>query len=351
VLDLVAAPLKDTQNLDTEMGTGVFIFREGKVFTYNDRLALIASVDMESSFIVDGPVFHSLVSKLADAATAEIEVAVKKSSVVLKADGWFTGEVPLLNTKEGTAAEKFIESMSKAKLKYAAVDKKFNEALKLCQFTTSKDVTLPALTGVYFCDNRILSSDSYRVSRYTMEKGLGTRFLLSTKGVKELSRSDVVEFADSKAWAYFKTSEGVVVACRKMGAEYPEKVQESLDAALKKAKHVKEEVLPAASSDMVGICACIFSKDLGEETFVEVTMKVENKVGVFTVKSTTAAGNVLCQKKGKKWGGSSYRFMIDPNFLQLIVQQTTKFRTVGEVLIFEAGAFSYLTTYIRPDEV
>lgn len=355
-LDLVEAPLKDAQKLDAEMGTGTFIFRDGKVYTYNDRMAVYAPSPLKETVSVAGGVFHSLVNKLAAAATEEVEITVKKNVMLLKSDGWFNGEVPLRN-REGSAADKFIDSLQKTKLKFIAIDEKFKEALRLCRFTTSKDVTLSALTGVYFNDKEIISSDAYRISRYNLSKGLGASFVISFKVVHYLVGLDIKSFADSKAWAYFKTEGGATIACRKMNVKYPESVGSSLVETQKKAKHIAEARFPAAAVGMVDICSSIFSDgkssaqntvgEVGEETFVEITMKD----GVFVVKSTAAAGKVLCQKKATKWGKEAYRLLIDPNFLGMIMELSDKFKTVGDVLVFEAGDFCYVTTYIRPDEV
>lgn len=87
----------------------------------------------------------------------------------------------------------------------------FLRGLELCLISASND--LRSLSSMIYVNEREISStDAFRMSKYTMEKGIENSFLISSKHVKELIKFVPAFYVMEESYIHFITEENVVIS-------------------------------------------------------------------------------------------------------------------------------------------
>ena len=137
-----------------------FIFQGGRVFTFNDEVAVSHPLELDVEGAVNG---KKLLDTLKKGADEEVDIFVeggmlrlhgKKSRVGIKMDE----DVKL----------PFAEVGENAKAAWATLPEDFCAAVRFCLFSTSRDASRPLLTCVHVKDGVAESCDNFRLTRYEM---------------------------------------------------------------------------------------------------------------------------------------------------------------------------------------
>lgn len=306
--------------------------------------ALFIRADLEEEapeFVIDAQVFHSLLKTIKD---KEIEIKVKEKSITVKTKSVKT-ELALPEKK----AESLI-SFEFDKAKWQELPDGLLEGLALCRYTACPDQTAGPLTGVRVEDTAILSCDRWRVSLFSLEKGL-VPMTIPVDVIDQLSRfSDKVEgYVAEDGSIYFKL-DGACIGARLVEGEYPtETLMGSLDqvegaVSLKLSDALKKNIAEAGKRQNI-IQAKALEFDRKSRFSVE-----KGKVKLYA--EDEAVGKIEEMLDCKEAKNVEFSFYINPIFLLKMFDQTDTlaYSEDNNIAAFEGGKFMHLVKTKTPEE-
>lgn len=299
-----------------------FVFSNGQVITYNDAVSVRYPLDIG----VEGAVSAApIMAFLGRVSADEVKIEQKENELILKC-GRAKAGIPV--TAE---VPKHLTSLKVPKKGWEDIPKGFEDAIKLCLFTASKDMTKPILNNLHIQSKTVESADNYRATRTLMKGAIGTEILLPLAAAKNLPSFAPKEYVVTKTWAHFRNEDKVVLSCRLFAGEYPE-----LDGFFKlKGESVE---FPAKLKDILER-AGVFSTadfDTDREVLISVTkgrMKVraESQDGWF--EETVKAPDV-----------EDMSFRIHPVFLADILAHSSTATLADNAMLFKDKHFSHVVS-------
>ena len=208
-----------------------FVFYSGRVFTYNDRVAISTAMPKGWSITaaVKAKELHHVLRKFAD---EEIDVELDKNELVVTS--------PATQVRVVTEAEfaRHHESIGEPK-KWHTLPEGFNEALLRASFCASVNLSRPLLTFVHIKGDTVEAIDNERLLVQTIEADL-PELMIPRDSVKDLVSFDCNKVGVTDGWVNFKNKRGVVYSTRTMDAsEYP-KLSDLLEVKGQQVQFPKE---------------------------------------------------------------------------------------------------------------
>ena len=294
-----------------------FVFHSGRIYTYNDMIAV--SVPFESD--LEGAVPGGALVKLLDKMKQEdVDVSIVENQLIVKAGNIAAG---LRIESEITLP---IDELVVPE-KWSALPEDFIPALRFCVFSASSDTSKPVLTCIHIVEYHVESCDNYRVTRYfldkeKMKKPLGN-LLIPQSSVASLINYKVKGYGVTDGWAHFE-SEGIVFSCRTYAEEYPA-VEKLLKVSGTKLS-LPEGIAEAADR------ASIFTT--GKKQTDEVA-SIKMQSGGLTIEGM-GDGGWYKEKLKSNYKGEPVTFSVNPHFLKEAVGLTDKL-IIGKGTLALAG--------------
>jgi len=190
-----------------------FVFEKGRVYTYNDEVAISHPAPKGLTGIVQAKEFYSLLDKLKD---EEIEIECTSKELKIQSRRKKAG---ILLEKEILLPIKEINTPSKWK----KLPKLFIDAIDFCVFSASTNMSRPELTCLFISKNIVQSCDGFRMSEYNMGKSkVEKEFLLPATSAILLKDYAPKEYAITKGWGHFKNGQGTIFSCRLGEGNFPD---------------------------------------------------------------------------------------------------------------------------------
>ena len=221
--------------------TGNVIFHNKRLFTGNDKLVVIGPAPFEFDFSVNG---KDLITVL-EGAGESAEFHLKDGSVKIK-----SGKMKAkLATADAEAALDWMkESGLDQDIHWDVLPKEFMTALDWCKFSTSKDVSIRPQTCLKVLNNRILSTDGFRISRFVMEEDMGITALIPKEAIPIItSFPDATEFGMiGESWFCIRNPKThMMCGVRLVIGDLPEKIESFFE------KEGEEIKLPQGLKDLI----------------------------------------------------------------------------------------------------
>lgn len=313
-----------------------FIFKGGRVLTYNDDVAVSHPLDLGLEGAVKGKEFEALLNKMND---EEVEIFVDPELTgVLRVKGVKTNAK--LRLEENANIDDILNMLGDPQ-NWSSLPETFRPSVDFCQFSVGRDPNKPLLTTVY-CgmvtnhdtgeENAVtISSDDNRITICELGEGIVLDpFCLPATAVKELKAFLPVEYAFTEGWIHFRTKDNVMFSSRILMGTYPaDKCKEICNSV-----HGETVKLPNGlieSLDRAGIFA---SGDSG-------SVSVELKDGFLTVTGEGEAGSVE-EAARLRYHGDEVKFDVAPDFLKAILQHTSEAIIAPGLLQFSGLGFVHV---------
>ena len=97
----------------------------------------------------------------------------------------------------------------------------FKEALSLCSFSASTDQSMGLLTCLKIDKKNVISSDNFRVSKYTFTKPVKNTYIITLSAVNNLLRFNPINVRVDNSFVHFESDNGAIFSCRKAKGDYP----------------------------------------------------------------------------------------------------------------------------------
>jgi DNA polymerase III sliding clamp (beta) subunit (PCNA family) len=296
-----------------------FVFRDGKLVTFNDEIACSKQVDLGISGAVKAKPLIDLLSKMQE---DEVVIEQGDNEVVVKGKKKKAGirleEEVLLPVDSVDTPTDFIK-----------LSDEWDDAVSAVHSCASKDESQFVLTCIHITSNYVEATDRYQVSRYPLEiAGMG-EMLVKAETLHRSVGLGLVEFAETDSWLHLRNQDGLVFSCRKWKEDYVD-LTGFLDHG-----DVKSVVLPGGLQDIVAK-AEIFSSDRVEGNSLTVDLRKDS-----VVISGEGAFGWYRELREVVYAGDPIRFQIAPDLLVKIVSKSSECYVLGNRICVDTGKFVY----------
>lgn len=265
----LAMPGIDTGNVVLQ-GSDSFVFHDGKLFTYNDLVAVL--VPMDSIGLVDDDIegavhakeLYNVVSKF---TSEEITLSVKDESSWEIKCGRAKATLTLLDFDFKTR----LDGVTPDDNLWVDIDDDFMEGLAICKMGNNKS----NFAGIYVNGNDILSTDGYQINLFTTKNQL-PKFWISDSSVNELLKiKGFKKVQTTRNWVHFKTEEGVVFSLKRLNdVNYPYSKVRNLVTNANPTDDDFHATFPSALFKSIDI-ADSFAISMGDQSVVRLVMSNE----------------------------------------------------------------------------
>lgn len=315
-----AMPGIETGNA-TVQGADAFIFHDGKIFTYNDSIAV--SIPLEIDGLVDEGVegavhadeFFKILSKL---SADEINFVVTENGSWLLKCGKAKFEMTLMNFDfserlEGVSPDSKPES-------WIDLPEDFIEAIGTCKML--KNGT--PMSGIYFSGKDVVSTDGYQINRYILKSELPTFWISDNSASELLKFTNIKGIQQQGNWAHFKAEDGSIFSVKTLDAnKFPiEKLMKLMDTSKPKEDDLNatfpEELFNAVDR------ADAFAMSISDHSAIRIVLSPE-KIEVSAERSSGKYAEKVAWGDDFKAKFDPITLYVDPTMMSFISKRSLKF--------------------------
>lgn len=297
-----------------------FVFRGGRIFTFNDEIACSIEAPVEIEGAISAKPLLDLLRKLSE---DELDIQIGEGRLMLKGN---KRRAEIIMESEVHLPIDSVEVPSE----WVDLDNDFCEAVSIVQQTASqgKDTNFN-LTCVHLHPDWVETCDNFQATRYPVKTGVSASCLIRQASIKHVPPLGMTKMAEGDAWVHFQNAAGLVLSCRRWAEQY-EDLAPILDCT------GETVVLPGGLADAVDK-ASIFSSSNIENDQIFVRMKA----GKLLIRGEGAHGKFEEQKSVKFAGDVS--FLISPRLLVEITKRTNDCVVGQGRLKIDTGKFVYVS--------
>jgi len=317
-LELVTPALTTKEVIEQ---SSCFVFRDGKVMTFNDEVAFIGDVPLkEMKGAVQGGNLLALLRKMSE-ETLEVEVV----------NGGFTikgkGRKATIRMEEEVLLP--VESVETPE-KWKKLPKDFVEGCDIARHCVSTDESQFSLVCVHLHPDHIEACDNFQAIRYPVKTKMTKPILARGVSLQSLNGLNMTGFAETESWLHFRNGDGLVMSCRRYLEDYPK-----LDGILDTSGQAM--TLPGGLAEAVSR-ADIFSSDLGDENQVTVQLRS----GKMRLEGKGPNGSYAEQVK-IKYDGEPLKFSISPKLLLEVSRRSNECEVTEGRIKIETDKWTYVS--------
>lgn len=317
-----------------------FIFMSGRVYTYNDSIAVSHACPEELAGAVQSKELYMLLTRLVDdeidIKTTDSEMLIKgkrtKASISLQAN--ITLPIDTINNKKT----------------WVLLPEEFSTAIKFVLVSAGNDMTKPWSTAVHVTtndtNNIIETCDNFRLTQFLLPKTehkntiFNTNSLIPAAACVELYKYTPTHYSitANNQWIHFINAVGTEFSCRLVADKFPD-----LSPFLLHKYTCKFEF----NENTIEILdrACVFLTD--KTMHPVVTIKADNGSMIITSKSNKGWFEEMTRIAGSK---AAFEFIIDPQVLKDMLPslKNCELNDDKSILKFEGDNFIYCCATVSP---
>lgn len=312
---------------------GHFVFTGKEVASYNDQICISHPFKTDFKCSLPAEELEKILGKIKEDL---IQFSFADDRLLIKSKKTKASLVASIDEEIYECINKL--KLSKIKKKLQPIPKGFIEGLRMCMFSVSSDMTQTHLTCVNIANNRIMSSDDFRVSMYSLPEPIDAKLLIPGTSVFELVEFPIETYHFERNWAYFATENGCFFCCRLVDAQFDD-VAELYDAFDNEPYEIIK--FPEDTQKLVENVSILADGEF--EMDKRITISVSK--GYMTFKGKNVKGWIE-QKLKIKYKGEDLKMCINPIFLSQILDKTakTKVNVKLEQVMFTTKHFNHLVS-------
>lgn len=319
-------------------GADSFIFGDGLIRSYNDRLSITYPFDTRVSGAVKGQELVKVIDKMAglDVTLSETDSTVEVSD----------GVTSLSMRKIECATTQMIEALELESLNWSALPGGFVKAVSLCLPSISRNAAHGALMGIRVDSTDVMSSDNFRATWFVMDGDMEP-FTIPGPSASDLLKLGALEqYAVSKAWVHFMSADGAVFSSRLLASEFP----------LEPLKRMfpdeggEQYVLPEGLGKAIERAGVLASQQDGGFDYISLKPGDKKNSGYLMVTSSRQYGSIVEKVKLQDGGWPDGSININPDHITAVMARTGKFRVVGNLACFDGEGFRHIISLIATEQ-
>lgn len=301
-------------------GADSFVFHNGKIFTYNDSISVTVPIrnkdllEEKLEGCVKADEFFKVVSKL---PSDEIKFSVTENGTWLLKCGKAKVEMTLLDFD----FEERLKNILPNNDDWIALSDDFVLGIGTCKMLVNKT----QLSGVYFENDGIISSDGFQMNYYVIKDMKLPKFWISDSSASELLKlNKLVSMQVQGAWVHFKTEDDTMFSIKTLNADsYPADKLKNIIDTTNPDKAIIHAKFPKALFDAVNR-ATSFSMDILDCSAVRLSIS-KDKIEVSSERSSGKYFEKVAWDEEIKQDFESVVIYVDAVMMQFISQRTVEF--------------------------
>lgn len=305
----------------TLQGADAFIFHDGKIFTYNDSIAVSIPLEIEGLVDegIDGAVhadeFFKILSKF---SADELNFAVSENGSWLLKCGKSKFEMTLMNFDfeerlEGVTPDSKKESWTK-------LPEDFIESIGTCKMLGNKT----PMSGIYFDGKYVVSTDGFQINRYTLDTEI-PKFWISDNSASELLKfTNMKEIQLQENWVHFKTEDGSIFSIKTLDAsKFP---MEKLMTLMNTTKPTEDDLNATFPEELFNAIdrAETFAMSINDHAAIRMILSPE-KIEISSERQSGKYVEKVAWDKGFKAKFEPITLYADPAMMSFIAKRSLKF--------------------------
>jgi len=297
-----------------------FVFKNGKVYTFNDEIACWARSSLDITGAVSA---KKLISLLQSMPEEYLNITTSKTGkLIIK--GQHKQATYALESKIALP----IDSIKKPKT-WKSLPPDFLEGLSLVADCAGRDESNFVLTCIHIAPNKLEASDNDRIAKFSTKTDVHKSMLIRKDTVKHLVVAGVTKFGETKDWVHFRDRGGPIICCRRYTESFP-----NSDKAFQISG--KKMNLPKGLEE-ASRRAAIFSADNPEDSDIFVTLSTNR-----ALIRGTGTGAEFQEIKKVVYKGKSLTFLISPTQLIALTRKHNSCIVSQEKLKAQSGQFEFV---------
>lgn len=312
---------------ETVEQSSCFVFRGGRVHTYNDDIyccCTVENLDADFTGAVQAKKLAELLAKLTD---DEITVTAHEAEVRIKAKGKQAGirmEAEILIPLDNIDTP----------VEWLPLAEDFSDAVALVRDCASNDANKFKLTCVNIHPEWVEACDGQQALRYRFDTGFAGSTLVKRDSIKYVVGLGMMEFCESDNWVHFRNGRGLQMSFRRYEEnDYP---SEGLTAVF--GTSGTKVVLPKGIAEAVDK-GKVFSEDNGDSDNVVVSL-AQKKSYLYA----SGVNGWYQERLNVVWEGDDVKFSIAPALLIEISKRYNECEIGDGKLKVDGGKWTYITS-------
>lgn len=300
-----------------------FIFRDERVTTFNDEIAVSAKCPTGITAAVRAKPLLAILGKLVE---EELEIAIDGGELLI------SGKRKTIRIVSESKIQLPVESVERPD-KWKKLDETFIEAVELCQHSASSDEAQFMLTCINITPQHVEACDNAQLTRVRVETPVDKPVLVRRDSIKHIVTLGMTMIAETECWMHFQNPMGLVLSCRRFLETYLD-----LGPLLKfqGAKITLPKGLAQAAEK-----AAIFATESAENPNVT----VELRSGKLRITGTGGSGSYREMRK-LAYEGDDMKFSMSPAMLSEICKRHNDAEIGSNRLRVKGGKWTYVACLI-----
>ena len=313
-----------TTPVDVIEQSSCFIFKDGKVLSYNDETACSIPCDLKLEGAVQAKPLLDLLQELPE---DEVEIEAKETKFIV------TGKRRKASIRMEAEITLAIATVEPPK-GWKPLHEEFADAINIVKGCTGKSQgEFSTITCVHITPNWVEACDTIKFSRYRLKTGVTENMLVQHSSIKNIVAMGMTKFSETESWLHFKNAMGLVISCRRYVEDFPDcndlckitgeptSLPKGLASATKRAQ--------------------IFTDD-GD-------VLVELRPGKARIKGMGAMGQ-YSELKDIKFSGKPFAFLISPELFIELTERHNECELSENHLKINGGRWCYVTCLGQVEE-
>lgn len=314
-----------------------FSFNKDKIVTFNESVAVTAPIETDLVCSIPASAFHSLVKKINDET---IQMEIKDNQLHIQANKTKAA----INIVQDDTIPKAISAIGiEPDSTWFPLPSNFQDAILQCGISVDETQLLPWMTTLNIKGNRVLSTDSYRISQYLMNDTIEDSFHEEThipfSSITGAIGIDFKEYFITKNWFHMRTEDGLTYSAKLVEIEDVPDMEKYFTLT------GDDFILPEDSARVIDLVAVLSEDDKKSVRWVKIAI-------------TTNTVTFKCEKQGVGWvekellmeySGLPINFYLNPQAAATILKKTRKITVTDKFCIFDHDNFKHIIALIGED--
>uniref|UniRef100_A0A6M3KXF5 DNA polymerase n=1 Tax=viral metagenome TaxID=1070528 RepID=A0A6M3KXF5_9ZZZZ len=229
---------------------------------------------------------------------------------------------------------KFFDLNKIEKDKWLKLPKNFVEGISLCLFSVAKSSPVLYLKCINVNEDKIISSDNLRVSRFKIDT-IKDNFLILNNSASEIIKYNIIEYQLSSPWFYFRTKEGILICLRRINEKYRD-TDNFFDSF--KGKNI---ILPKGLKETIDKAAILAEGDSYLDKEINIIIE-DNKIKCIGENNMGLIEAILPIESKVK-----INFSINPIFFSSILNLSSYMTVGSDRILFKSKNFEHLIALVN----
>lgn len=324
------------------LGMDFIVFDSDWLRSFRDDISVSYPLTTELQCAVKAEELFKIISKISG---EEIDMGIEEDKFVLT-DGKTVLKFRTLQTEQLEQILTRIDALQTNDLEWYLLPTNFMDGLNHCICSAGTETSLNEMAGIYISENKMFSTDNFRISTFTMNGMVISPFTIPTKSVDNLLKlnTEFISIALTKGWIHLSNKEGAIFSARLLSGKYPVDGIGEIFTQMEFEKSKEQYILPDGlekSLDLVDIMA-----GTGEDILESITQVILNyKDGNLIISASRDIGEIIDIIPWPKDNmPTNMTLKMSPDFLRKILGITKVFKVspTKKSVLFSGKNFSHL---------